>query len=286
MLDYKIETFLVLCDTNSYRKTAERLNMTQPAVTHHIKQLERLYGCKLFSYKNKTLKKTAKADILEEYARSASYNSNKLKKELLSKEGESFKVGATKTIGDYVIIEEIKKLLQSDEISLTITVDNTQNLLKALKKGEIDVAFIEGFIDREEFSYNVYRREELVCITSVGDKLSEREYQLSDLLEKRLILREEGSGTREALKRVLNLANMSIDSFERKVEMNSFKMITELVAAGLGISFVYRSVAKDNKNLKIIKVKESELLHEFCCVYLKGASKSKFLEKLINNENG
>ena len=40
MIDYRIKTFLVLCDTMNYRKTAELLNMTQPAVTQHIHLLE------------------------------------------------------------------------------------------------------------------------------------------------------------------------------------------------------------------------------------------------------
>ena len=51
MLDYKIKTFLELCNVMNYRKTAENLNITQPGVTKHIKQLEEEYNCKLFEYK-------------------------------------------------------------------------------------------------------------------------------------------------------------------------------------------------------------------------------------------
>ena len=52
MLDYRIETFLKVCDTKNYRKAAESLNMTQPAVTQHIQYLEHLYQAKFFQYKN------------------------------------------------------------------------------------------------------------------------------------------------------------------------------------------------------------------------------------------
>ncbi len=284
MIDYKVNTFLVLCDTNSYRKTAERLNMTQPAVTHHIKQLEREYNCKLFIYKNRTLIKTREAKIIEKFARSASYNDNKLRKALVAKECLSFKIGATRTIGDYIIVDDIKRMLSNNEIELTVMVENTKRLLEALRKGSIDVAFIEGFIDREEFSYNVYRREELVCIVSAEEGLYKDEYQLAELLDKRLILREEGSGTREALQRVLDLSNMTVDSFGGKIEMNSFKLITELVAEGIGISFVYHSVAKNNNKIRQIKIKESALLHEFCCVYLKDTQPNSLLEKFLDSK--
>ena len=53
MLNYKLSTFLELCETRNYTKTAENLHMTQPAVTQHIKYLEQYYGTKLFYYDEK-----------------------------------------------------------------------------------------------------------------------------------------------------------------------------------------------------------------------------------------
>ena len=58
MVDYRIETFLLLCELMNYRKTAEALRITQPAVTQQIHFLERQYGCKLFDYRNHQLTKT------------------------------------------------------------------------------------------------------------------------------------------------------------------------------------------------------------------------------------
>lgn len=68
MLDFRLETFLVVCDTMNFRKAAELLHITQPAATQHIKHLEQDYGCRLFDYENRKLKKTHSAKILEQYA--------------------------------------------------------------------------------------------------------------------------------------------------------------------------------------------------------------------------
>ncbi len=65
MLDFRIETFLNLCVTMNYTKTARELCITQPAVTQHIHYLEKYYGCRLFEYKNKTLKLTHQGEILK-----------------------------------------------------------------------------------------------------------------------------------------------------------------------------------------------------------------------------
>ena len=63
MLDYRVLTFLALYDEMNYRRTAEKLNMTQPGVTQHIHYLENYYGVKLFEYNGKTLTKTKNAEI-------------------------------------------------------------------------------------------------------------------------------------------------------------------------------------------------------------------------------
>lgn len=55
MLDFRVDTFIELCRTRNYTKTAENLHMTQPAVSQHIKYLEEFYGCKLFNYNKKVL---------------------------------------------------------------------------------------------------------------------------------------------------------------------------------------------------------------------------------------
>ena len=104
MLDYRMTTFCTLCEVMNYRKTAELLHLTQPAITQHIQFLEKEYNCKLFSYENKKLSKTKEAVILEEYAKSMRYQEESLRNKLGEKnETLELKIGATKTIGDYMI---------------------------------------------------------------------------------------------------------------------------------------------------------------------------------------
>ena len=120
MLDYRILTFLKLCETMNYRITAEELNMTQPAVTQHIHYLEEEYECKLFIYNRKKLEKTNQAILLEEYARSAYYNEIYLKRKIKSENKIKINIGATKTIGEFVIGEKIKKLVKNEKYDISL----------------------------------------------------------------------------------------------------------------------------------------------------------------------
>ena len=82
MLDHRIDTFLMLCNLMNYRKTAQTLELTQPAVTQQIHYLENRYGQKLFLYKNHRLVKTEAAKVLEQYARAAKLQEQSLREKL------------------------------------------------------------------------------------------------------------------------------------------------------------------------------------------------------------
>ena len=116
MLDFKMETFLTLCETMSYTRAAERLCITQPAVTQQIRHLEEYYGGRLFSYRGKTLSMTERGRRLELAAKSLRHSSEALRERLVGLEERRppLRLGATKTIGDYVIPGKLCCYLAAD----------------------------------------------------------------------------------------------------------------------------------------------------------------------------
>ena len=110
-MDSKLHTFLVLCQTMNYRLAAERLHLSQPAVTKQIQALEQSLQTKLFYYDGRTLHKTEKSLLLERYAISMQYQFEELQLAIAAKERTMLRIGATKTIGDYVLIDAIKDYL-------------------------------------------------------------------------------------------------------------------------------------------------------------------------------
>ena len=84
-MDQKLSTFLTLCSTMNYRRAADALHLTQPAVTKQIQALEAQYGVKLFSYDERKLRKTPQGEILERYAISLQYNDAELTRLLAEK---------------------------------------------------------------------------------------------------------------------------------------------------------------------------------------------------------
>lgn len=284
MLDYRIYSFLKLCDTMNYRVTAEQLNMTQPAVTQHIHFLEHEYGCKLFSYDGKKLSKTNEGITFENYARSADYNEKAMRKVLETPNITEMRIGATKTIGDFVINKQISNFLQSNNFTLSLMVDNTEHLLSQLDHAELDFALIEGFFDKQKYGYKLFRKEKFIGICAKTHHFSGKAVPFETLFNEKVIIREQGSGTRAILEQLLFEHNFSLKCFSHLACISSFELIKELVAKKCGISFVYEAVSKNDKNLGTFTVKDTTITREFNFVYLKSTSADRLISAFENGD--
>lgn len=268
MIDSRTETFLTLCRVMNYRKTAELLNMTQPAVTQHIHFLEQQYGCKLFRYDKRTLTMTHEAALLQKYAENVLYQEKKLKAELAPHDGISLSIGATKTIGEYVIGEHIISFLSDSHNNISVNVDNTETLLAQLSAGNIDFALIEGNFDKSRFSSKLYKKEKFIGLCGAGHPFAGRTVSVDEIKKERLILREEGSGTRNILEQLLNQHNISLNEFAEIITISNFGLIAKLLEKSNCITFAYNSVGESNISLAGFTVKNWNVVHEFNYVYL------------------
>jgi len=282
MLDDRIYTFLKLCDTMNYRKTAEALDMTQPAVTQHIQHLEKLYKAKLFEYSQKQLSKTESGIKLEEYARSVVYNEASFKKEIAKPERESISIGATKTIGDYVINDFIEFGLRDENLSIEVIVDNTKHLLRQLDNFELDFLMLEGYFDKTKYDYKLLRNEELVGICSETHRFANKKVAIEEVFKEHIILREKGSGTREVFTNFLAEKNYSYKNFAKTTIISSLNLIQHLAEKGLGVSFVYNSVPMTNKKLAVFRIKGSKIFHEFNYVFLKNSKARGLMKRMAD----
>ena len=268
MIDTRIQTFLTLCRVMNYRRTAELLNMTQPAVTQHIHFLEEQYGCKLFHYDRRTLTMTREAELLQRYAENVLYQEKKLKTELTQNKGVSLSIGATKTIGEYVIGDHVSAFLSEPDHRISVTVENTETLLTDLSAGKIDFALIEGYFDRSRYASRLYRKEPFVGLCGKGHIFANKNILIDKIWDQNLLLREEGSGTRDILGQLLAESNHSFSEFERITTISNFGLITRLLENNNCITFAYHAVGETNSSLSEFHVMGWDISREFNYVYL------------------
>ena len=280
-MDSKLHTFLVLCQTMNYRLAAERLHLSQPAVTKQIQALEQSLQTKLFYYDGHTLHKTEKCLLLERYAISMQYQFEELQLAIAEKERTLLRIGATKTIGDYVLIDAIKDYLQDPSHELSLVVDNTKHLLQMLDENQLDFAIIEGAFSKTKYDSYLLRMEPFVGICTKDHPLCGKHIPVEALLKETIIVREEGSGTRRIFEERLLASGYELNDFSRTVSISSFVSIKALVAAGIGISFVYDSVVANDENIGTFTVDVLTEPHAFHVVYTRNTNAKKYSEQFL-----
>ncbi|MDD6423593.1 MAG: LysR family transcriptional regulator, partial [Intestinibaculum porci] len=114
MLDFRIQTFLTVCQTMNFTEAAKQLHMTQPAVSQHIHFLEKEYQATLFVYQNKRLSLTPAGTLLYKRLLTMQNDEKSIKEELktLNTTIETLSLGVTMTVGEYAIVEKLAHYLK------------------------------------------------------------------------------------------------------------------------------------------------------------------------------
>lgn len=281
-MDSKLHTFLTLCQTMNYRAAAERLHLSQPAVTKQIQSLEQMLQTKLFHYDGHSLHKTEACMLLERYAISMQYQFEELQLAIANKKRLKLRIGATKTIGDYVLIDAIRDYLADPAHELSLVVDNTKHLLQMLDENTLDFAVIEGTFSQTKYDSYLMRMEPFVGICAKDSPLCGKHVSVAQLLKETVIVREEGSGTRRIFEERLTAAGYGLGDFHRTVSISSFVSIKALVAGGIGISFLYHSVVAREPNIGTFTVDGITLPHAFHVVYTRNTNARHYAEEFLN----
>ena len=177
------------------------------------------------------------------------------------------KVGATKTIGEFVIVPEVRKFLLQRNQSLDLVVDNTENLLMMLSHGELDFAVIEGVFDNERYPHHLFKKERFVGICGRHHPFAGQTVSLAEIFREGLVVRERGSGTRRLLEQAISDRGYSLDSFENCSSISNFSVICELVAKNSAITFAYEPIANSRDDLATFTVDGMKIQGEFNFVY-------------------
>ena len=273
MLDFRIETFLEVCRDMNFTHAAHRLNLTQPAVSQHIRWLEEKYGTPLFELQGKKMYLTPAGELLKTSAATMKHDILFLREKMAesTKHRRKLKMGLTLTIAEFEISSGVAAFLNQDEaVSMLFSVGNTEKLLHELEEGIIDFALVEGNFPREIYHHELYAREPYIAVCSPNDRFASGIWSIDDLLEGRLVTREPGSGTRNILERYLEMKGLEVDSFFALIEAGNVDLIKQLVEKGCGITFLYRTAVRkelEEGRLCEIRMKDMNIVHDFTFIW-------------------
>lgn len=241
-MDHSLAVFVRVAERENFSRAAEDLHLTQPAVSLQIKALEKDYGAVLFERGKRQVRLTPAGDILLVHAREVlrqEKEARRLIEDLVAIPRGPLSIGASYTVGEYVLPRLLSPFLsRHPDIVPSISIANTQRVVEGLKAHQIEVAIVEGEVQADGLDVSPFVRDQLVVIVPRHHRLAgEPSVPATDLEKDVWLLREPGSGTREATERLFRETGISPG---RTVQLGSTQAIKESVEVGLGVSLISR----------------------------------------------
>ncbi|MEF9959422.1 MAG: LysR family transcriptional regulator [Niameybacter sp.] len=259
----ELKTFVAVVEYKNFTKASERVNLSQPSVSVHIKNLERHFDTQLIirSVKQKNITITEKGHLLYRRAKEMIVLLETTEKEmhhLSSTIKGMLKIGATYTIGECILPHFLKQFCeQYPDIEIEVVIDNTARVRQKVQALQLDIGLIEGLGYMGDFEQVYFLEDELVIMTPKEAAIGQQPFDKESLQHQRWVTREEGSGLREYLD--MFLAHNQIIP-QTKLVLGSNYAIKESVKNGLGIAMVSEYIAKEAacmEEVNVIKIDEA-----------------------------
>jgi LysR family transcriptional regulator, transcriptional activator of the cysJI operon len=253
--NFRLKVFRVVAEHLSFRKAAEYLFLTQPAVTRQIKALENDLGVRLFDRTTSKIALTSQGSVLLRYAIKLAQLVTEAERELVPDDGKPFgelSLGASTTIAQYVLPWLLRAFLEENaRVQVSLHSGNTSEIVRLLLENKVSLGLIEGPARDRGVHAERFVEDELVLITPLNfepERLSR-----SELLTLTLLLREHGSGSRRVVESTLEKAGLKLKSFRKVMELDSTEAIKSAVEVGLGVGFVSRWAITKELDLGVLK---------------------------------
>ena len=265
----QLHIFTAVADTGSTTAGGLRVALSQSATSGAVNELEALLGAKLFDRVGKRLVLNDTGRALLPRARALLDGAQGIENQFgigdRSEPGHgvatNLRIGASTTIGNYLLPALIASHLRgSPATGIDVTIGNTSEIVMAVARLEVDVWLIEGPCHEPELRARPWLEDELVIVCApshaiVLDDLTAR-IGLKALRQQRWLLREPGSGTREAVEHAL-LSHLH--QWEHPMQLGSTEAIKQAAAEGLGLTCLSLCAVQDLLTLRRLVLVRSTL---------------------------
>lgn len=253
--------FLTAARYGNYSKAGKELNMSQPAVSQTISHLEQRFHIKLFEKQGRSVRLTEAGQSLRPLALELVGGARRLDETMLSLQGEivgEMDIACSTASGKYLLPGLIAGFRQVySNVRINIPVCSRSDVFKRLTAGEIPFGFTSKRLDYSYLQYEEFFNDQVVLIVPASHRWAKYPtIYPDDLLDEPLILREEGSGTREVMLEGLQRSDILPDMLKIVMELGNSEAIAMAVEEGIGVAFISRLAARQGiKYGKLIEVK-------------------------------
>ena len=281
-----LKVFVTVIEQKNFSRAGDILNLSQPGVSLHIRNLENELGTKLIYRSPKQVQITEPGKILYRHAKQMINHYETAKREINEFNNVvsgTMKIGASFTIGEYYLPKVLAEFAaQYPMVDIQIIISNSNDVIQGIRSNKLDIGLIEGETDYKDIDVMPFMNDEMIVVVPPDHPLSQMDLIEGNMLQNQTwVLREQGSGTRAYSDKLLSSLELNI---KKTFIFTSIQGVKEAVMAGLGIALLSRlTVQKELKSneLKTFHLKNEPIIRPFSIVKKLDFEASKAMELFL-----
>jgi DNA-binding transcriptional LysR family regulator len=285
----RLEIFAKVAELGSFSRAAEALFLTQPTVSEHVRGLEDELGVQLLDRLGRGATPTRAGQLCLDYARRILSLAREARQAIDQFQGRmsgELVVGGSTIPGEYLLPALIGQFkTKYPEISISLMIGPSREVTGWVEDGRVEVGVVGAHPSARVLESRELMSDELVLVVPSGHAWSGRAVvTLAEVRTEPIILRERGSGSRQAFERALEDAGLDLSAFRIAGEMASTQAIKQAVRAGVGLSLISKRAVEDEckaRLLHCVKVKDLRVSRSFYLVTHRDRTRSPLANAFV-----
>ena len=285
----QLAAFCAVVERKSFSQAAERLGVTQPAVSLQVRSLEKRLGRTLLDRSGRRVEPTEAGLALYRGAQRMLQLETQLVEELDAGEaGElrgTLEVGASTGPGSTVVPVLLCEFQRANPgVTVSLSISDTQTVVERVAERELELGVVGAARRHRGVVFEPFFRDEVVLAVPPGHAFAGRTVSLDELREEPLIVMQEGAGVRQVIEDELRGAGTRLRDLEPRLELGLQESVKSAVVAGYGVTFISRSAVEADVaagTLATARVRGLEPVREISLVRSAGRSPTRAAEAFL-----
>ena len=285
----QLAAFCAVVERKSFSQAAERLGVTQPAVSLQVRSLEKRLGRTLLDRSGRRVEPTEAGLALYRGAQRMLALEGQLIEELDAGEGGELRgaleVGASTGPGSTVVPVLLCEFREDNPgVAVSLSISDTQSVVDRVAERELELGVVGAARRHRGVVFEPFFRDEVVLACPPGHRFAGRTVSLEQLHEEPLIVMQEGAGVRQVIEDELRRAGIRLRDLEPRLELGLQESVKSAVAAGHGVTFISRAAIEADLaagTLSSARVKGLDPVREISLVRSVGRSPTRAAEAFL-----
>lgn len=286
----QLQSYIAAVKYKSFTIAAEKLGISQPTISTHIRILEEEFGTQLIIRTAKNFQVTQKGMEFYECAQ----NMVKLRDDMLArwngKEFKTIRLGVSSIPSAYILPEVLPDFEKKyPDVCFVVNQGDSRDIIESMRRSNYDIGLVGMKVEEESLEFRQFYQDRMILITpSTKHYLTMKEQNpipLKELLTEPMIVREKGSGSGKSAEQILEEIGIPKDTLSITARINDLESIKNLVAGGLGVSIISEKAVRgrlDSNRLLCFDLPGELVKRQFYIICQKGYILKDYVQEFID----